>query len=495
MKISASSSFKTEFSHIAISMRRIDTLRPYARNARTHSKRQIAQIAQSIRRFGFTNPVLVSSDGEIIAGHGRVEAAKQLGITEVPTLALDHLNEAERRAYVLADNKLALNAGWDQELLAIELQGLIELDFEVELTGFAQAEIDLVLDHAFQSSPTPRGVASSASENDDDVPERLAEPVTRPGDVWQLGRHRLICGDARLPGTYDRLLGAEQVDLLFTDPPYNVPIDGHVSGLGAVKHREFAFASGEMSETQFTAFLTEALGAMAQRCRDGAIAYVCMDWRHMRELLNAGHAVFSELKNLCVWNKTNGGMGAFYRSKHELVFVWKVGTAPHTNNFGLGDTGRYRTNVWDYAGISSISATRSEELEMHPTVKPVALIADALKDCSRRGDIVLDGFAGSGSTLIAAEKTGRTARVVEYDPGYCDTILRRFQAFTGKQATLLADAENNPGAPRNGVVAHARFEDVAGLRGVALPDPAIEPALRAAKGRTRGTDRTRRARS
>jgi DNA modification methylase len=476
-------------------MRRIDTLRPYARNARTHSKRQIAQIAESIRRFGFTNPVLVPSDGEIIAGHGRVAAAKQLGIAEVPTLALDHLSEAERRAYVLADNKLALNAGWDQEILAIELQGLIDLDFEVELTGFAQAEIDLVLDHALQSSPVPCGVASSAGEHDDNVPERLAEPVTRLGDVWQLGRHRLICGDARLPGTYDRLLGTEQVDLLFTDPPYNVPIDGHVSGLGAVKHREFAFASGEMSEAQFTAFLTEALGAMARRCRDGAIAYVCMDWRHMRELLRAGHAVFSELKNLCVWNKTNGGMGAFYRSKHELVFVWKVGTAPHTNNFGLGDTGRYRTNVWDYAGISSISATRGEELEMHPTVKPVALIADAIKDCSRRGDIVLDGFAGSGSTVIAAEKTGRTARVVEYDPGYCDTILRRFQAFTGKQAILLADAENNRGAPRGGVVADSSFEGVASLRGVTLPDPAIEPTLRAAKNRIRGADRTRSARS
>ena len=462
----------------ALVWRPVSSLRPYANNARTHGKKQIAQIADSIRRFGFTNPVLITSDGEIIAGHGRVAAAKQLGIAEVPTMLLDHLSAAERRAYVLADNKLALNAGWDQNLLAIELQGLIDLNFDIELTGFSIAEVDLVLDFAADSKPTsPRGAASVA---DDALPERLDSPVTRMGDVWELGRHRLICGDARATETYARLLGSESVDLVFTDPPYNVPIDGHVSGLGSVKHREFAFASGEMTQAQFTAFLTDSLGAMAQRCRDGAIAFVCMDWRHMPELISAGHAVFSELKNLCVWNKTNGGMGAFYRSKHELVFVWKVGTAPHTNNFGLGDTGRYRTNVWDYAGISSISATRSEELEMHPTVKPVALVADAIKDCSRRGEIVLDGFAGSGSTLIAAEKTGRVGRVVEYDPAYCDTILRRYQAYTGRQPVLIAEAEQDPAAAPGSrlMLSQASFEDVAEMRGVSLPERPPELALR-----------------
>ena len=270
------------------------------------------------------------------------------------------------------------------------------------------------------------------------------------GDIWQLGRHRLLCGDARDPASYTTLLGDQRVDLVFTDPPYNVPIDGHVCGAGSVKHREFAFASGEMSQAAFTAFLTETLGAMAATCRDGAIAFVCMDWRHMGEVLAAGKAVFSELKNLCVWNKTNGGMGTFYRSKHELVFVWKVGDAPHTNSFGLGDTGRYRTNVWDYAGISSMSASRGDELAMHPTVKPVAMVADAIRDCSKRGDIVLDGFGGSGSTLIAAEKTGRSARLIEYDPGYCDVIITRWQKLTGKRATL-----GDPGTA---------FEDVAEQR-------------------------------
>lgn len=410
----------------------IASLRPYSGNARTHSKRQLKQIAASIERFGFTNPVLVSDDGEIIAGHGRVEAARLLGMKRIPTLALSHLSAAERRAYVLADNKLALNAGWDKEILAIELQALVELEFDVELTGFSLAEIDLVLDEAGDADPD--GIDAA----EDVVPDISGEPVSRRGDVWLLGRHRLLCGDTRSAADMDRLMGGKRADLVFTDPPYNVAIDGNVCGLGSVRHREFAFASGEMSQVQFTGFLAETLGNIGSVMRDGAIAFVCMDWRHMGELLAAGESAFTELKNLVVWNKTNGGMGAFYRSKHELVFVFKQGTAAHTNSFGLGETGRYRTNVWDYAGISSIGSTRTEELAMHPTVKPVALIADAIRDCSRRGEIVLDGFGGSGSTLIAAEKTGRSARLIEYDPAYCDTIIRRWQTYTGKGATLEA---------------------------------------------------------
>ena len=411
----------------------ISLLRPYPSNARTHSKKQLKQIAASIKRFGFTNPVLVGDDGEIIAGHGRVEAAKRLGMERVPTLALSHLSKTERRAYVLADNKLALNAGWDKEILAIELQGLIDLDFEVELTGFSLAEIDFVLDEAGDADP------GGADEPEDNVPEVSGVAVSRLGDVWILGRHKVVCGDAKDPEAYDCLLGSEQVDMMFTDPPYNVPIDGHVCGLGTVRHREFAFASGEMSEAQFIEFLTSTLGEGARSLKDGAIAFVCMDWRHMGELLLAGKRVFTEFKNLVVWNKSNGGMGSFYRSKHELIFVFKKGEAPHTNSFGLGETGRYRTNVWDYAGISSISSTRNDELAMHPTVKPVALIADAIKDCSKRGEIILDNFGGSGSTLIAAEKTGRCARLVEFDPIYCDTIVRRWEAYTGKRAKLQGD--------------------------------------------------------
>lgn len=423
-----------------IEERLIDALRPYSGNARSHSKRQIRQLADSIRHFGFTNPVLITDDDSILAGHGRVMAAKQLGMTHVPTVRLSHLTKTECRAYVLADNKLALNAGWDQELLAVELQGLIDLDFDLELTGFSLSEIDLVLDAAQDSDvPGPSGPG-------DAVPPLPETAISRRGDLWQCGRHRLLCGDARVTADYTTLLRGEAADLIFTDPPYNVPVNGHVSGLGQVRHREFAMGAGEMSEAAFTAFLIGALTPAARVCRDGAIAFVCMDWRHMGELLTAGKQVFSELKNLCVWNKANGGMGTFYRSKHELVFVFKVGEAPHTNTFGLGDTGRYRTNVWDYAGVNSFNVTRASDLAMHPTVKPLALVADAIRDCSKRGDIVLDIFGGSGTTLMAAEQVGRCGRLIEYDPAYCDTIVRRWQIYTGQHATLFGTK--------------ARFEDV-----------------------------------
>lgn len=421
--------------HTAVERIPVGDLVPYAGNARTHSKKQIKQIAKSIERFGFTNPVLIDDRNGILAGHGRVLAAKSIGLAEVPCLRLAHLSEADKRAYILADNKLALNAGWDKELLAIELQGLIEANYDIDLTGFSIGEADLVIEEARAASTD----GANAPENV--IPEPAAAAVTRPGEVWQLGRHRLICGDAQDASVHAQLLGGDAIDAVFTDPPYNVKIDGHVSGLGDTKHREFAFASGEMTKAAFTAFLTTTLGHAAAACRNGAIAFVCMDWRHMGELLAAGEAVFTELKNVCVWNKSNGGMGTFYRSKHELVFAFKVGGAPHTNTFGLGDEGRYRTNVWDYAGVNTMKAGRMDELAMHPTVKPVALVADAILDVTKRGALVLDPFGGSGTTLIAAEKTGRTARLIEFDPLYCDVIIRRFEAFTGKRATLVATGE------------------------------------------------------
>jgi ParB-like nuclease domain len=338
----------------AIESMPVARLRPHPNNARTHSKKQIRQIADSIRQFGFTNPVLIGEDGDILAGHGRVEAVKLLGLVSVPTVRLAHLNAAQRRAYVLADNKLALNAGWDHELLGIELQALLDLEFDVELTGFSTAEIDVVLDDVSEGAPDGR------TEAEDEIPSpaknAAATAVTRPGDVWSLGRHRLICGDAREQAVFDLLMPGERADLLFTDPPYNMPIDGHVIRRGRVRHREFAMGAGEMSGKAFTGFLQRTLGLAAKRTRDGAIAFVCMDWRHMGEVLKAGQAVFSELKNLCIWNKSNAGMGTFYRSKHELVFVFKVGTATHTNTFGLGGQKRYRTNVWDYAGANALRA-------------------------------------------------------------------------------------------------------------------------------------------
>ena len=412
----------------SIEMRRPNDLHASDRNPRTHSARQIAKIARSIERFGFTGPVLINNADVIVAGHGRVAAAKKLGLDAIPTICLSHLSESELRAYTIADNKLALEAGWDQEMLAIEFEALIDLGFDVELTGFSVAEIDLTIDAAIDANPV------GTDKREDRTPEVEARQVSQAGDIWRLGRHRLICGDARDPSVYDRLMGEATADLVISDPPYNIPIDGNVCGKGSVRHPEFVMAAGEMSSGQFTTFLTESLSAMFAKCRSAAIAYIFMDWRHMRELLAAGDAVDARFMNLCVWNKTNGGLGTFYRSKHELVFVFKVGEGEHTNNFGLGETGRYRTNVWDYAGISSPTATRSKELAMHPTVKPTQMIADAIKDCSRRGDVVLDGFGGSGTTLIAAEATGRVARLIELDPRYCDVIIRRYQEYTGTTA-------------------------------------------------------------
>jgi DNA modification methylase len=420
----------TAIEHIPVA-----SLRPCPRNARTHSKKQIRQIADSIRQFGFTNPVLVGENGEIIAGHGRVEAAKLLGLEKVPTVRLAHLNAAQRRAYVLADNKLALNAGWDRKLLAIELQGLIDIEFDVELTGFSSTEIDLVLEEAGEGSP------NDPTDVEDEIPLFTNDPataITRTGDVWCLGRHRLICGDARDRAVFDLVMGHERADLIFTDSPYNVAIDGHLTGLERIRHREFAMGVGEMSAEAFTSFLRLTLGNAAALARNGAIAFVCMDWRHMGELLKAGQAVFSELKNLCVWNKTTGEMGAFYWSKHELVFVFKAGVAAHTDTLGLADSGHHRTDVWDYAGVNTLRVGRSEDLAMPPTVKPVALVAAAIRDCSKRGEIVIDPFGGCGTTLIAAEKTDRLARLIEFDPAYCDTILRRYERVTGKQATRAA---------------------------------------------------------
>ncbi len=353
----------------------------------------------------------------------------------MPVIRLSHLSETERRAYVLADNRLADLAGWDVELRAVELTELIDL--EVNLTngtGYEQAELDIMLSEALDASPDAK------VDKADRVPVIEGPVVTRKGDVWVLGRHRLVCGDARDAAAYNALMTGEAAQTIFTDPPYNVKVSGHVrTGEG---HREFAMASGEMTTPEFVAFLKESLGPAAACCEDGAVAFVCMDWRHAGELTEAGAAVFDAQLNLCVWNKTNGGMGSLYRSKHELVFVYKKGDAPHRNNVQLGKFGRDRTNVWTYAGVNAFKADRESELAMHPTVKPVAMVADAIQDVSDRNGLVLDPFGGSGSTLIAAQKCGRRARLIEYEPRYCDVIVARFEKYTGKQAHL--EAANEP---------------------------------------------------
>lgn len=406
----------------------VGELVPDPRNARTHSKRQVEQIVASIREFGFSNPILVDDAGLLIAGHGRLLAAKAMGITEVPTIALPGLTEVQKRALRLADNKIALNAGWDLDVLKLEFGELAAMSIDVDLaiTGFSTGEIDVIL-------------TGPSDPDDESIPVVPTEPRTKPGDIWELGEHRVGCGDGRDIEFLKAIVGeAELVDAAFLDPPYNVPINGHANARG--RHREFAMASGEMSTEAFRAFLRQTLGACAEVSRDGAVHFVCMDWRHMDDLSATGATVYGDLLNLCVWNKSNAGMGSLYRSKHELVFVYKVGKAPHFNAVELGQHGRNRTNVWDYASVNSMVGSRREDLALHPTVKPTALVGDAIQDVTKRGQLVLDIFIGSGTTLIAAERSGRRCRGIDIDPAYVDVAVERWQAMTGKVARLTKGA-------------------------------------------------------
>jgi DNA modification methylase len=412
--------------HLAIAYRPIDQLKLDPTNPRRHSKKQVRQIANSIQDFGFNVPILTDRYGTVIAGHGRLLAAKLLGMTEVPTLGLDHLTPAQIRAFMIADNRLTEISTWDDRLLAEQLKelSLLGLDFNIESTGFEMGEIDLriaSLDDPLDPDDDPADL----------LPEAPAGPsVSKIGDLWRLGRHRVLCGNALESEAFATLVGDERAAMVFTDPPYNVPIEGHASGLGAIHHRPFPMASGEMDGPQFTGFLRAAFRNLAEFSDGGSLHYVCMDWRHVDEVMAAGREVYAELKNLCVWVKDNAGMGSLYRSQHEFVFVFKHGRSGHRNNVQLGGFGRNRSNVWRYPGINSFARSGAEGniLALHPTVKPVALVADAILDCSARGDIVLDAFLGSGTTVIAAERTGRRCYGLELDPAYVDTILRRWQA-------------------------------------------------------------------
>lgn len=419
----------------------INWLKPNPKNARTHSKKQIAQVAASIQQFGWTNPILIDADSRVIAGHARLAAAKELGLQLVPTIRISDLTPAHLRTYIIADNKLAENAGWDFDILKSEFQDIAGLDINIDLalTGFAMGEIDVTI--ASPAKPERKLKLVEATPDEADV-AKPAEPerptVTRPGDLWQVGHHRLLCANALDVDNFARVLDHVPADMVFTDPPYNVPIDGNVCGLGSVTHSEFAMASGEMSEAEFDHFLKTIAQNHAHAMSDGAIAYVCIDWRHVHNLVPAGLASFSELKNICVWNKSNAGMGSLYRSKHEFVVVFKNGTASHINNVELGRHGRNRTNVWDYPGVNTFGEDR-EHLSIHPTVKPVQLVADAIMDCSNRGDRILDGFCGSGTTLIAAERTGRRGFGLEIEPKFVDASLRRFRALTGEEPVRVSD--------------------------------------------------------
>lgn len=417
---------------LGVVYRPLSELKLDPKNPRQHSPKQICQLARSMATFGFNVPVLIDATGQVLAGHGRILAAQELGWQEIPTIAITHLSSAQARAFMIADNRLTEHSSWNEHLLGEHLKGLAEvhLDFTLEATGFEMGEIDLLIEGvvpALECTEDPADTLPAPA---------VSPPVSQLGDCWLLGRHRLFCGNALDATAFAHLMADQQAAIVFTDPPYNVPIDGHASGLGRVRHQDFVMASGELSEAEFTGFLTQACRLMAHSMIDGALAYLCMDWRHLTELLAAGRTAFTDLKNLCVWDKGTGGMGSLYRSQHELVLVFKHGTDPHRNNVQLGQYGRYRTNLWKYPGGNSFARDTREGnlLVLHPTVKPVALVADAILDASGRNDVVLDPFLGSGTTIIAAERTGRVCYGMDLDPQYVDTAIRRWQAWTGQQA-------------------------------------------------------------
>ena len=406
----------------------INQIKPYKNNPKLHNKKQVSQIVNSIKEFGFVNPILIDEDGEIIAGHGRYMAAQAMNMTNVPAIVLSHLSDAQKRMYRIADNKLTELGKWSPELLQIEFKELsvMDVDLDLEITGFETEEIDRFVLGDFKK-PNPK---------EEEIPVMTeTDKKCKNGDIWQLGRHFLACGDSLKADPYANLMGDKRANMVLTDPPFNDSV-ADIGSMGKIKHDEFVMASGEMSVTEFTNFLKTFMQHAKNYSVDGSLHYLFMDWRHILEISTAASSVYDEIKNICVWVKNNGGMGSLYRSQHELCFIYKNGKSPHTNNINLGAHGNYRTNVWQYAGANG-SAEGRENLKLHPTVKPVIMLKDAILDVTKRGDIVLDCFLGSGSTLMACEQTGRTCYGIELEPKYCDVVIKRYEQLNGDKAVKI----------------------------------------------------------
>lgn len=405
-------------------------LKDYHRQFRKPGKKQIQKTIAMIEQCGIVTPIVIDGENRIVIGGHIVQAARQMNVDTLPVVNVNHLEEYQIRTLRIAYDRIAEEAEWDKNELRLEFEDLEILmpDIDLTLTGFDIPEIEVILDETPENDP------------DDEAPEPEAGQATvQAGELWQCGDHLLYCGNALEADSYTTLLGEDTVDLVFTDAPYNVKIDGHVGNSGKIKHREFEMASGEMSQQEFTTFLTTVHQHMADHIKDGGILFSCMDWRHITEITMAASSAGLNMLNLCIWNKDNGGMGSLYRSKHELIFVFKKGKGSHTNNVELGKHGRYRTNVWEYPGVNSFARNRRDDLKLHPTVKPVSMVADAIKDCSKRGHTVLDPFGGSGTTMIAAERSGRKARIIELDPLYCDVIVKRWQSISKSDAVRVSD--------------------------------------------------------
>ena len=424
---------REEMNKLQIKNLKLGDIHAYKNNAKKHPESQVQQIISSITKFGFNNPILIDENNEIIAGHGRFMAAQVMNLETVPTVKLSHLTDAQKRAYRLADNKIAENGGWNKELLSLEIKDLEKIclndNFVIQDIGFNDAELDSIVNFTDTKPINPKTNAVPF------IPED--EIISKPGDIWQLSKHRIICGDSLNPETFAKLFENDKADMILQDPPYNVKIDGHVCGSGIIKHKEFAMASGEMTADEFTQFLMNNFALCKQYSNNGSLHYNFMDWRHVLEITTAGKNIFDKFINMCVWVKTSGCMGSLYRSQHELCFIFQNGKGSHNNNVQLGKYGRYRTNVWQYAGVNTFGKHKQDGI-MHPTVKPIEMLKDAILDVSKRGDIVLDSFLGSGSTLIACQQSGRICYGIEYEPLYIDTTIRRFQNLFGIDAINLS---------------------------------------------------------
>lgn len=410
----------------------VGQLKPYKNNAKIHSPDQISQIAASIQQFGFVSPILIDENDEIIAGHGRFEAAKILNLSQVPVLSIGHLTNVQKRKLRIADNRISENGGgWDADLLNIEIGELCELEdiADITITGFNDIEIDQIL-----AEPRTKAEVKKL----DTVPYVADdEIITVPGDIWEFdGRHRIICGDSTDRDTFAKLLGDKRVNLVLQDPPFNIKIDGFVSGNGSVKHPDFAMAAGKMSDSEYAEFLGKNFALCSEFANDNAMIFNFIDWRNIMPMLTACKQNFARYINLCVWVKNKAGMGTPYRSQHELctVFLNKGGTVP--DHIKLGKYGRNRSNVWHYYGCNSYGPHRND-LKMHPTVKSFEMLSDIMLDVTSIGDAVLDCFLGSGSTFIAAQRHKRICYGIEYEPKYVDTCVKRFYEAFGIDAINL----------------------------------------------------------
>lgn len=403
------------------------------KSLRKHSKKQLQKLKNAITKVGYVNPILLDEKHNIIAGELRLLAAKELGFTQIPAIILENLTPEEADAIRILDNRIAEDGEWNFGNLKEEIEKLMKFDITFEDLGFDTVDYDEI----FLINDSDESKVHNSDKEDESWLDANIPPKVKFGDLWRLGDHFVYCGDSLLVRSFEILMQGELAQIAITDPPYNCKINGHVCGLGKTKHDEFAMASGEMTDAEFAEFISKFMQHLIKFSIDGSLHYLFMDWAGLNTLLTQGKKHYTELKNIAVWCKGIGGMGTFLRSSHEMIPIFKNGKAKHQNHIQLGKNGRYRTNVWDYPGVRATNPSSLELLKLHPTVKSVPMLHDILLDASSKNDIVLDCFGGSGSTLLAAERCKRRARLIEISPRYVDVTIYRWEKETGKTAKLI----------------------------------------------------------